>query len=72
MSNTTKPPKCPACGRPGKPVAGGLWRCPIGCGCFDDDPDEGGYARSNDPERSASSKEEYELRRQQRRGGGRR
>lgn len=66
MSNSLKTPKCPACGRHGVAISGSMYRCPQGCGFFDDDPDEGGYARSDNPERSAESKEEYLLRKKQR------
>jgi hypothetical protein len=50
---------CPLCGRTGKPVAGGLYKCAAGH-FFDDRPDEGGTV--NDPAKAAEIKEQHQLR----------
>lgn len=53
-----KTPRCPVCRcRKSQAVPGGLFRCQNCGGIFDDAPDDGGAALSNDPVRSLELKE---------------
>lgn len=67
--------RCPRCDRVSTPRRDGLYFCEQCRMLHDDDPNEGGSYTSQNPERSAISKEEYELRQRARfrprRGGGR-
>lgn len=49
--------KCPRCGRKGKEISPGLFDCPAGHGCFDNDPDEGG-THGNDPSKRLEREDE--------------
>jgi len=67
--------RCPACGHVSRPCGGRLYFCAQCRMQHDDDPEEGGVALYNDPEKAAISKEEYAERqrlRAQRRRMGRR
>jgi len=59
--------KCPRCGREMKDLNNGLFRCGHCLFIGDGFPDEGGSYVSSNPERSAISREEYELRQKARR-----
>jgi hypothetical protein len=52
-------PRCPKCNRKGVP-AGSLYRCPAGCGFFDNNPDEGGSFDDRDPSRRLEREEEMQ------------
>lgn len=63
MKRTNNTVRCPRCNRR-QPMQGPntIYFCEHCRAMFDDDPDEGGSFTSQNPERSAISKEEYKLR----------